>query len=100
MARLSIVYWRDIPAQVLVKEGRRAAKRQLDERFQQAIDDAAMRSKSHATDSYLEAWRRSDPEPCGDDLEAEADAASARMEATYDETRLERLVKAGGWDRP
>jgi hypothetical protein len=96
MASLSIVYWRDIPAQVMVREGRQSAKRQLAERFQDAIDEAAMRSGAHGTDAYLEAWRKSDPEPCGDDLEAVAEAAQARLEAEYDDARLGRLVAAGG----
>ena len=96
MASISAVYWRDIPAQVVVREGRRSAKRQLADRFQEAIDEAAMRTGAHGTDAYLEAWRKSDPEPCGDDLEAAADAAQARFETEYDEARLDRLVAAGG----
>ncbi len=96
MANLSVVYWRDIPAQVVVKAGRRSAKRQLTDRFQEAIDEAAMRSGAHGTDAYLEAWRKSDPEPCGDDPEAAAEAAQVRIEAEYDDARLGRLVAAGG----
>ena len=33
MAQLIIVYWRDMPAQVIVKQGRTSAKRELPERF-------------------------------------------------------------------
>ena len=96
MASLSIVYWRDVPAQVVVKEGRRTAKRQLGDRFQEAIDDAAMLSGAHGTDAYLDAWRKSDPEPCGDDMEAAAEAARMRIEAEYVADCLARLVAAGG----
>lgn len=53
MAKLTVVYWRDIPAQVIVKAGRKNAKRQLDERFEKAIDRAAMRAKLRDSDSYL-----------------------------------------------
>jgi len=60
MAQLTIVYWRDIPAQVIVKQGRQAAKRQLTERFEKAIDRAAMRAKLRDTDSYLAEWRRAE----------------------------------------
>ena len=73
-----VVYWRDIPAQVIVKQGRQAAKRQLTERFEKAIDRAAMRAKLRDTDSYLAEWRRADPVACGDDIEAEAAAAAAQ----------------------
>jgi hypothetical protein len=90
------VFWRDIPAQVLVKAGRRTARRQLPERFEQAIDRAAMRAGLTGTDAYLEQWRRSDPVPCGDDLEAEAQAAADALEAGYTPERLRALVANGG----
>jgi hypothetical protein len=96
MAQLTVVYWRDIPAQVIVKAGRLAAKRQLAERFEQAIDRAAMKAKLRDTDSYLAEWRRAGPEPCGDDLEAEAQAAADRLERDYPDDRLQALVTAGG----
>lgn len=96
MAQLIIVYWRDIPAQVIVKAGRKAAKVQLTERFEKAIDRAAMRAKLRDTDSYLAEWRRARPQPCGDDLEAEAEAAAARLEADYPDARLAALVAQGG----
>jgi len=96
MAELTVVYWRDIPAQVIAKAGRKAARRQLAGRFEKAIDRAAMRDKATETDSYLAEWRRGDPQPCGPDLDAEADAAAARIEADYDDNRLDRLIAAGG----
>jgi hypothetical protein len=96
MAQLTIVFWRDIPAQVIVSAGRQRAKRELTQRFQEAIDRAAMRSGAHGTDAYLQEWRRADPVPCGDDLEAEASAAAERLEAEYDEAKLKALVMAGG----
>lgn len=96
MAQLIVVFWRDIPAQVIVKAGRQTAKRELPERFVQAIDAAAMRSGAAATDDYLADWRRADPVPCGDDLEAEADAAMARLVAEYDKPRILALVNNQG----
>jgi hypothetical protein len=91
-----IVYWRDIPAQVIVRSGRKSAKRELPERFVQAIDASAMRTGARDTDAYLAEWRRGAPEPCGDDLEAEADAALARLENEYGRDRLRELVDNGG----
>jgi hypothetical protein len=96
MADLIVVYWRDIPAQVIVKKGRTSAKRQLTERFEKAIDRAAMRAKLRDTDSYLAEWRRADPVPCGEDLEAEAAAADERLEAEWTEERLANAVANGG----
>lgn len=96
MAKLTIVFWRDIPAQIIAKAGRKSAKRQLPSRFQEAIDRAAMRADAHASDAYLADWRRDEPRSCGDDIEAEAEAASLRLAAEYDDNRLDRLVRAGG----
>jgi hypothetical protein len=96
MADLLIVYWRDIPAQVIVKKGRISAKRQLTERFEKAIDRAAMRAQLRDTDSYLGEWRRADPVPCGEDLEAEAAAAAERLETEWTEERLAKAVANGG----
>ncbi len=96
MADLTILYWRDIPAQVIAKAGRRKARRELDPRFQEAIDRAAMRAKLYGTDDYLNEWRRGQPEPCGDDLEAEAERAVARLEAIFDAAALTALIANGG----
>ncbi len=96
MAERVVLYWRDIPAQVIVKSGRRQAKRQLGDRFQQAIDRAAMLGGATGTDAYLAEWRRGEPEPCGDDLEAEADAAVAALEAAFPPERLRELARGGG----
>ena len=97
MAQLVVVYWRDIPAQVIVKAGRAAAKRELPLRFTEAIDMCAMRVGARDTDAYLAEWRRGDPQPCGDDLEAEAEAAQARLESEYGKDRLRELVDNAGW---
>ena len=96
MAKLTVVYWRDIPAQVIVKAGRTSAKRQLSERFEKAIDRAAMKAKLGDTDSYLAEWRRAAPVDCGDDLESEASTAAEKLEQDYSEERLAGLIRAGG----
>ena len=93
-----IVYWRDIPAQVLVKAGRKTAKRELPKRFIEAIDRVAMREGLTATDDYLALWRRGPPTPCGEDLEAEADRALVALEAHFTGDVLKRLVETGGRD--
>jgi hypothetical protein len=96
MAERSIVYWRDIPAQVIVRAGRRSARRELPERFQQAIDRAAMRAGLTGTDAYLAEWRRGPAEPCGEELDAEADAAAAAIDAAWPDERLRVAANAGG----
>lgn len=97
MAQLIVVYWRDIPAQVIAKKGRRdQVKIVLDERFEKAIDRAAMRGGARSTDDYLADWRKADPVEVSDDLEAEARKVADALEAEYDDARLKTLVEAGG----
>ena len=97
MPQRIVVYWRDMPAQVIIKEGRKAAKRQLPERFEQAIDMAAMKANKRDTDAYLAEWRKSEPEPIeGDDFEALVEAEAKRLDADYPQERLVALANAGG----
>ena len=97
MPQVTVVYWRDMPAQVIVKAGRKSAKRQLPERFEQAIDRAAMKSGAAGSDDYLAEWRRGDPYAVeGDDLEALVEAEAARIDAEYDRDALKILIEAGG----
>ena len=96
MAELILVSWRNIPAQVIARAGRRTAKRVLSDRFQEGIDRAAMRAGLRDTDAYLAEWRRVPLGACGDDLEVEAERAAARLEADYPADRLRALVGAGG----
>ncbi len=96
MAQLTIISWRDIPAQVLAQgDGRVRARVQLSDRFQEAIDEAALRAGLFGTDEYLGEWRR-ETRPCGDDLDAEARAEAERLEAGFDDEALRRLARAGG----
>ena len=96
MADLIILYWRDIPAQVIVRKGRQNAKRELPLRFTEAIDMCAMRTGAAETDDYLAEWRKAEPVSVSDDLEAEADKAATELETAYDKQRLVALVKSGG----
>lgn len=95
MASLTVIWWRDIPAQVLAREGRRASKVQLHPRFQVAIDKAASRAGKRAYSEYIEEWRKVARE-CGEDLEAEVNAEVERLETEYDKHRLAELIQSGG----
>jgi hypothetical protein len=95
MASLTVIWWRDIPAQVLAREGRRASKVQLHPRFQVAIDKAASRAGKRAYSEYIEEWRKV-ARDCGSDLEAEVNAEVERLETEYDKHRLAELIQSGG----
>ncbi|MDZ7840292.1 MAG: virulence factor [Gammaproteobacteria bacterium] len=96
MARLTIVYWRDIPAQVIGKAGRRTVKKQLSERFQVAIDRAAMRAGRGSSDLYLSEWRRETRELPGTDLAAEVERTAGEFESTMSDADLLRLIRSKG----
>lgn len=98
MPSLSLISWRDIPSQVVVKRGRETAKLMLSQRFQEAVDRAAMRAGKTGSDAYIADWKRSEPQPCGDDLQAAAQAEAARLEAAYSDDDLLRLIRAHGVD--
>ena len=100
MGKLIVVTWRDIPAQVIVKRGRETARAPLSDRFQMAIDRAAMRAGKGSSDAYLADWKRSEPRPCGDDIEQEAREEAQRLEARYTDADLERLIRARGLEQP
>jgi hypothetical protein len=95
MAKLIIVYWRDIPSQVIAKRGRVTAKVPLTQRFQVAIDRAAMRAGKGSSDLYIEEWRR-EARACGNELEAEARLEAEKLEAAFSDVLLDRMAKAGG----
>ena len=95
MPQLITIYWRDIPSQVIAKQGRKSAKVKLSERFQEAIDKAAMRAGHQGSDQYLEDWRRA-YEDCGSDLEAAANTRAKTLEEQFSDDELKRYVKAKG----
>ena len=97
MPDVTIVFWRDIPAQVIVGKGRRGAKAPLPERFEQAIDRAAMKVGAAETDAYLAEWRKAAPYPAEGDAEQVARAEAARLDAEYDQARLRALIANDGW---
>lgn len=96
MPDVTIVYWRDIPAQVIVGKGRRGFKRQLEERFEQAIDRAAMKVDAKDADAYLAEWRKAAPYQMDGDPDVIVEAEALRLEAEYDQERLKALIANDG----
>ncbi|MEX1004891.1 MAG: virulence factor [Acidimicrobiia bacterium] len=94
-ARLTVIRWREIPAQVVASRGREKARAELSPRFQVAIDRAAMNARLVGTDAYLEQWTRTTVE-CSEDLDVAARNEADRIESEYDKARLDRLVAGLG----
>src|SRR5262245_3166189 len=95
MGQLITIWWRDIPMRVIAREGRENVKRVLDKRFQFAVDKAATNAGKKSYGDYIEEMGRAQ-RACGNDLEAEADAELARLDAVYTKEKLHALIKSGG----
>ena len=97
MPDVTVVYWRDIPAQVIVGKSRRGVKAPLPERFEQAIDRAAMKAGAAETDAYLAEWRKAAPYEVAGDAEEVAAAEASRIDREYDQDRIKALIANDGW---
>lgn len=95
MAKLTVILWRDIPAQVVARDGRRTVKTVLHPRFQTAIDRAATRADKRTYDAYIGEWRKEERE-CGAALEAEVHTVVDRLESEFTNHRLAQLILSGG----
>jgi hypothetical protein len=61
---VQVLYWQDVPS--LVKDG--DVKRQLSDRFQQAIDRRAMEQGLTGSEAYLEHWHWEDADGTLDEV--------------------------------
>lgn len=98
MPAITHVFWRDIPAQVIVGKGRTGAKMPLPERFEQAIDRAAMKVGAKDDDAYLAGFHRVVVGEAEGDIKDVASAQAAALDAAYDNARLKTLIDAEGYD--
>ncbi|PIV75201.1 MAG: hypothetical protein COW55_06395 [Rhodobacteraceae bacterium CG17_big_fil_post_rev_8_21_14_2_50_65_11] len=97
MPAVTIVYWRDMPAQVIVGKGRKGAKAPLPERFEQAIDRAAMKVGARDGDAYMSGFRKAAPVEVEGDAQEVANAQAASIDAAYDADRLKQLIANDGY---
>ena len=97
MAELTVITWRDIPMQIVVRDDAGgSARRLLPERFQEAVDAAAMVAGLIGSDDYTEQMMMN-RSPVGDDLEAEATAAEEAVLAEWTDDVLKVAIRAGGY---
>ena len=93
----TLIYWRDIPSQVIVQRGRKREKAMLSARFQEAIDRAAMRAGKGSSDAYMSEWdRKATLLETDEDLAVLAAAAAERLEAEFSDERLTELIRNHG----
>lgn len=97
MSEVQITYWRDIPSMVVAREGDDVVKVPLAQRFQEAIDEAAMRLGDVDADAYLAGWRRSNWQAAdGDPSQAAADQSQALEEQWTEEALSDYLDGLAG----
>ncbi len=96
MIPITIVYWRDIPAQVIVGSGRKAAKKQLEERFEKAIDRCAMKINSKDADTYLSEWRKEVIRSVDGNPQEVVKVEAMRLEEEYTNQILAKLISNNG----
>jgi len=82
---------------VTIKRGREKGKAMLADRFQEAIDRAAMRAGKGGSDLYIEEWR-SDASEYETELSLQEAAAQevAQLESHFDDELLKKMVKNNG----
>ncbi len=88
MTQHQVTFWRDLPSMVVVRDGDDVTKAPLAPRFQEAIDEAAMRLGDTGSDAYLAGWTRGAwTESEGTTTEV-ADRVVADLEEQWPEARL------------
>ena len=96
-SRVEVILWRDIPAQVIARAGRDVHRVELPDRFQEAIDRAAMRAGKGSSDAYIAEWRRETARCDAEgDLRQIALLEVSRLESEFSDDRLNALIRNHG----
>ena len=96
--KLTVIKWRDIPTQVMIKKSRREVEKlQLDNRFMEAVDSAATVGDSTDADAYLTDWHNEVTEIADGDLKEPCETTAAELEAEFTDEVLLRYVNNAGY---
>jgi len=93
MAKYTVISWQDIPSVVEASDGTNVHRKQLAQRFQELIDEVAMRTGLAGTDAYLEKWSRGEPIEREGAPEEVANAVAEELEANFESIKAEALGK-------
>jgi hypothetical protein len=91
-----VTYWRDLPSLVVARAGDQVTKAPLPPRFQEAIDEAAMRLGDTGSDDYLAGWRRSEWTFTSGSTTEAADSVVAELEREWSAEQLQHYLDALG----
>ena len=96
MTEIQITKWRDIPSMIVAKDGEDQVKISLPARFQEAIDEAAMRLGEADADAYMNGWTRDSWETVAGLPTTAAEALAAELEAKWTLEALAALLDSYG----
>jgi hypothetical protein len=99
VAQYQITYWRDLPSLVVAREGDDVAKSPLPQRFQEAIDEAAMRLGDTAAEAYLAGWRRTGWAELDGSTADVADQVAADLERQWPTEAVDAFLAGLAGDR-
>ena len=85
MAEYQILYWKGIPAQVRVFEGKKTISREMPARFQADIDRIAMQEGLYGSDNYLDQWEWAEKRQRTGDAKLVLDSLLRELETDYDD---------------
>jgi hypothetical protein len=83
-----VTSWRDLPSLVVARDGDEVTKAPLAPRFQEAIDEAAMRLGESSSDDYLAGWTRGEWTPADGTPHEVCDRIVAALEEQWPADRL------------
>jgi hypothetical protein len=95
---LTVIKWRDIPTQVMIKKSRREVEKiQLNNRFMEAVDSAASVADATDTDAYLTDWKNEVIEIPDGELKGPVANKAAELESAFTQEILMNYVNNGGY---
>ena len=96
MSEFQITRWHQIPSMVVAREGEQVIKIMLPTRFQEAIDEAAMRLGEIDADAYTSGWNRDPWIQATETPQILADRIAEELETRFTEEHLKVILDEVG----
>ena len=96
VTQYQVTYWRDLPSLVVARQGEAVTKGPLAPRFQEAIDEAAMRLGAVDSEAYLDGWTRGEWTAADGGAPEVCDRVVAELEDQWPSDRLTEYLDGLG----
>ena len=93
VAKVRIMYWKEVPVQVQAEDESGRVSRQLDDRFQEGVDAISMLDGSSGSDDYLMAWEWGESFEVGGRADGAADTVARRFNEGFPQDFVSRIAK-------